>query len=439
MGVPSESAVSNRYCIVGAGASGIAAAKNLKALDIPFDVIEREDEVGGNWYYGKPCSSAYRSTHLISSKRMTEFPDFPMPDHYPHYPEHTLVLEYLRAYARRFDLYPHIQFNTSVERIERMGRGQWEVTLRTQAGQTEIRHYQGVIIANGHLWDKKYPDYPGSFDGLIIHSKDYKTPDVLRDKRALVVGAGNSGCDIAVEAAHNAARTFHSMRRGYHFIPKFVFGQPADVFAEFGYRLPLALRRFLNTITVRLIVGSPTQFGLPKPDHRLLESHPIVNSQMLYHVGHGDIIPKPEILELRGDSVAFRDGSQDQIDVIVYATGYKITFPFIDQRYLNWGEHGPSLYLHAFHPEYDDLFVVGLLQPDSGVWWLADYQSQLIARLIWAQKNAPEKAADFHRIKAGTQPDMRGGVRHLNTPRHYLEIQHFSYRNLLKRHISLLR
>jgi cation diffusion facilitator CzcD-associated flavoprotein CzcO len=210
-----------KYCIIGAGPAGITAAKNLKALKIPFDVIERQDEVGGVWYYGKPHSAAYRSTHLNSSKTMSQFADYPMPRYLPDYPHHTQVLAYLRDYAHHFGLYEYIQFNTSVEHVERTANGEWDITVQRegQSENSETRRYKGLIIANGHLWDPRYPNNPGPFNGLSLHSKDYKTPDVLRDKRVLVVGAGNSGCEIAVEAIQHASRVFLSLRRGYHIIP----------------------------------------------------------------------------------------------------------------------------------------------------------------------------------------------------------------------------
>jgi len=428
-----------KYCIIGAGVSGLTAAKNLKALGIPFDVLEREDNVGGNWYYGKASSSVYRSTHLISSRRMTEYTDFPMPASYPDFPNHAQVLAYVRSYAQHFGLYDQIQFRTSVEHIERTEDGGWELTVESPSGRSTL-YYQGLIIANGHLSDPKFPNYPGEFSGQTIHSKEYRTPDLLYNRRVLIVGAGNSGCDIAVEAAQNAERVFHSTRRGYHYIPKFVFGQPADVVGELSHtlHLPRPIRRTLMQFTIRMMLGNPTRFGLPKPDHRLLESHPIVNSQMLYYVGHGDITVKPDVRELHGDHVIFADGSSEQIDLIVYATGFNIRFPFIDQRHLNWKEHGPDLYMHMFHPDYDNLFVVGLIQPDSGMFWIADFQSQAIARFIEAQIKRPQQAEAFRSLKRGPQPNIRGGAKHLATPRHYLEIDHASYRRLIKRIIAQL-
>src|SRR5437867_2776434 len=195
---------SSTYCVIGGGAAGLAAACNLKQMGIPVRVFEREDNVGGNWYFGKRYSSIYQSVHLITSKPFTEYPDFPLPAHLPTYINQSQALEYLRSYAGAFDLYSCIEFNTTVQTIEPAEGGKaWDVTL--DSGET--RRFAGVIVANGHLWDPKVPDYPGRFDGLTLHSSEYKTPDVLRGRRVLVVGAGNSGCDIAVEAAHHASHT----------------------------------------------------------------------------------------------------------------------------------------------------------------------------------------------------------------------------------------
>jgi cation diffusion facilitator CzcD-associated flavoprotein CzcO len=420
----------DKFCIIGAGSSGLAAAKNLKASGIPFDVLEREDDVGGLWNYGKPLSAVYRSTHLISSKPLTEYTDYPMPAEYPDYPSHWQVLEYMRNYARAFDLYSHIEFKTAVEEIHR-AENFWEAAL----ANGETRRYRGVIIANGHLWDPKFPDYPGRFDGVVLHSKNYKTPVVLRDKRVLVVGAGNSGCDIAVESAQNAARTFHSVRRGYHYLPKYLFGKPADQINEVSLKLrvPVSVRRTVNSALLRLLQGRPENFGLPKPDHKLFETHPIVNSQIFYYLSHGDIIPKPDVAELRGDRVRFKDGTEEQIDVIIYATGFNITIPFLDKAHLNWRNGHPAFYLNVFHPQYDNLFLAGFIQPDSGQWGLVDYQTQLIAKFIQAQTHAPQKAAAFRKLKAGPLPYLGGRIRYVDSTRHYLEVEHFSYRQQLKR------
>lgn len=423
------------YAIIGAGPAGLTAAKNLLQLGIPCEVFEREDDVGGNWYYGTASSAVYQSTHLISSAKLTGFADFPMPPK-PDYPRHDAVLKYLRDYAQHFGLYEHIHFNTSVERCEREADGAWQVTL----SNGETRRFDGLLICNGHLSEPNMPTYPGEFSGEILHAKQYKTPDVLRGKRVLIVGAGNSGCDLAVEAVYHAAAVFHSTRRGYHYIPKYIFGIPTDQINERTHLpgTPRWLRSAINTLVIRLVLGNPARFGLPAPDHHLLDSHPIVNSQMLYHVGHGDITPKPDVRELRGSSVAFVDGTTEMIDLIVYATGYKMHFPFIDKAHLNWQGEGPGLYMHFLHPVYDNLFVIGLLQPDSGVLWMMDEQAQVVARFIHAQTHNPAAADAMRRIKAGPSPDIRGGRQHIHSPRHFLEVDHHAYRQAMRKLLKLL-
>lgn len=425
----------SRYCVVGAGTSGLTAAKNLKQRGIDCDVFEKNDDVGGNWYYGRPGSSVYRSTHLISSKPGTEYTDFPMPADYPDYPNHWQVHEYLKSYARHFGLYDLITFNTGVTRIAPVDEGApstaWDVSLTNG----ETRKYAGVVICNGHNWDPKFPALPGTFDGTSLHSCEYKTPDVLRDRRVLVVGAGNSGCDIAVESAQNARATFLSTRRGYFYNPKFVLGRPSDQVAETMLRLrvPLALRRLTYGLVLRLSVGLPQDYGLPKPDHRFFETHPIVNSQLLYYVGHGDIRHKPDVKALTGDGALFADGTREGLDVIVYATGFKVSFPFIETRHLNWIDGRPRLYFHVFHPVYDTLFVVGLIQPDSGQWGLADYQAQVMAGFVRATRAGAPAAAEFRKLKSRSAAPANNGIRYVDSTRHWFEIEHFSYREHFKR------
>lgn len=424
---------STKYCVVGAGSSGLAVARHFVAASLPFDCLEREDDVGGNWYYGKPHSSVYESTHCISSKRLTEYVDYRMPSSYPAYPSHRQVWEYLRSYARHFGLYEHIELNTPIERIEPLN-DTWLVKLK----DGRQRKYRGVVIANGHNWDPKWPEYPGKFDGQVLHSAQYKVPEVFRGRRVLVVGGGNSGCDIAVEAAQNAAVAFHSLRRGYHYVPKFFLGKPIDQWSEMllRYRVPLAIRRLLSNVMARIVLGRPQKFGLPKPDHRLFETHPIINSQLVYAAAHGRIAMKPDIAELCGNEVRFTDGSREPIDAIVYCSGYRISFPFIDRQHLNYQAERPNLYLNVFHPTNDTLAVCGLIQPDSGQFGLVDYQSQLIARFFVALDCDKNAAETFRGLRTSEPCDLAGGIRYVQSSRHLLEVEHFSYRRTLQKHIA---
>ncbi|TWU29535.1 flavin-containing monooxygenase [Bythopirellula polymerisocia] len=430
-----HSSYADRYCILGAGTSGLAVAKNFLQQGIPFDCLEREDSIGGNWCYGKPASSVYASTHLISSKRLTEYTDFPMPEEYPEFPGHELVHAYLQDYARHFDLLPHIRFNTTVERIE-PSASKWRITL---AGG-ETRNYRGVVIANGHNWDPSFPEKPGEFSGTTLHSCEYKTPDVLSGKRVLVVGGGNSGCDLAVESATYADRAFHSMRRGYPILPKFFKGKPIDQCGEtlLRWRIPLPLRRLAAKLVVRWVLGPPEMVGLPRPDHKLFETHPVINSRLHDQIAHGNLHVKPDIAELAGDTVRFVDGSSEQIDLIIYATGFKLSFPFIEKAELNWRDGRPDFFLNIFHPERNDLFCAGLIQPDSGQWGLVDYQSQLMASYLVALRNNSPAAARFNELKQSSINNWNGRGSYLDSPRHRLEVEHFGYRRELKKLIGKL-
>ena len=475
-----NTATSDRFCILGAGTSGLAVAKNFLAHGIPFDCLEREDTIGGIWCYGKPASSIYQSTHLISSKRLTEFTDFPLPADFPEFPNHELVFEYLRNYTEHFGLLEHIQFNTAVEWLEPISKSPSPVPwggarggvsdeemklehvtstptqkntplappanfLKTWPGGGflvklaggEERLYRGVVIANGHNWDPRYPEFPGEFTGQIFHSSQYKTPDVLVGKRVLVVGGGNSGCDLAVEAATYGSRAVQSWRRSYPILPKFFKGQPIDAYNErlLRWHWPLWARRLAAKVVVRWVLGPPELVGLPKPDHKLFESHPIINSRLHESIAHGNLTIKPNVRELAGNTVHFVDGSSEEFDVILYATGFKVSFPFIDSAQLNWREGRPDLYLNIFHPQRDDLFCVGLIQPDSGQWGLVDYQAQLVAKYVVELGKRTSAATQFKRLKELNERSWRRG-KFLDSPRHRLEVEHFSYRKELKKRLA---
>jgi cation diffusion facilitator CzcD-associated flavoprotein CzcO len=428
------------YLVIGAGSSGLAIAKNLLQQGVDFDILERETELGGNWWFEAKHSSIYQSTHLVSSKLLTEYTDFPMPASFPDYPHHSQVFQYLKSYAHRFEIYTRIQFGCGVREVAALDEQTSSPTWRVTLNSGEVRDYGGIVIANGHNWKPKIPRYPGEFSGTIVHSAQYKSSDTIRNRRVLVIGAGNSGCDIAVEAAQQATATFHSTRRGYHYIPKYVFGRPADQVGEVSLRLglPLWARRAVIGFLLKLVQGSPETYGLPRPDHQLFETHPIINSLLLYYLGQGDIIPKPDVRSFKQRRVQFTDGTEVEVDVVVYATGFEISFPFLDNKYLNWGGSHPELYLNIFHPEYDNLFVIGLIQPDSGQFGLVDYQGQLVARFVRAQHTSPEKGEALRKLKRGPRQPLSHGIKYLDSTRHYLEVEHFSYRKRLKALIDTL-
>lgn len=437
-----------RTCVIGAGTSGLAMVKNLKQAGVPVDCLEREADLGGNWNFSLPCSRVIASTHLISSKKLTEYLDHPMPDDWPEYPSHELVLEYLRSYADRFELRDSIQFNTGVKQVTPIDRDRTDSGWLVELESGERRHYGRLVIANGHNWDPAFPAWSGRrtrtpFVGLELHSGEYKTPDLLAGKRVLVVGGGNSGCDIAVESSHHAASTRLSLRRGYHFLPKFYRGLPIDSVGErlLRWGIPLAARRLLAGAIIYLLQGSRAGTGLPKPDHRLFETHPTINSQLVYQLRHGVLAVRPDVERLTAGGVRFVDGSEEGFDVILHATGYHLTFPFIDRAdlnaTLNWRDGRPDLLLNIFHPERDDLFFLGMIQPDSGQWGLVDRQARLVTQYLLAREQETPAA------KAFARRTRRGGDRHslryVATSRHLLEVEHYRYAKQLDREWENLR
>ena len=434
-----------QVCVIGAGSSGLAAASNFKHAGFEVEVLEACADLGGNWNYDSPASRVYRSTHAISSKPGTEYPDYPIPGSYPDYPHHEKILAYLRAYADHFDLGRHIEYETLVERVRRvelevepgpLGDACWDVRL----GDGTVRRYGAVVIANGHNNEPRYPEYPGRFDGESMHSAEYKVSEILLGKRVLVVGGGNSGCDIVVEAAHKAEAAFHSTRQGYHYVPKYLWGQPADQVADLmhAFRLPMGIQRMVGMLSLRLARGPQAKLGLPAPDHPLFETHPIVNTLLPYFVQHGAITPKPDIDRLDGHEVHFVDGTKERIDLLVWATGYEITFPFLDLTYLNPFGGLPRLYKHVFHPEYDNLFVAGLVQPDSGQFGIVHWQCRAAALYLRSASDGGRANQWLKRRKRDPVEDLGGGVRYQKTYRHHLEVEHASYTRALKKLVRRL-
>ncbi|WP_108976351.1 NAD(P)-binding domain-containing protein [Leptospira ryugenii] len=414
-----------KYCIVGGGPAGLSMARSLKARGIPFDVIERHKDVGGIWDMENPGSPMYASAHFISSKYLSNYADFPMPEEYPDYPSNQQILAYHRSFAKEFGLYEHIQFQTAVKSITQSGE-KWEVTLSTG----EKRIYEGVICASGITWSPNRPKLEGeeNFKGKIIHSVSYKDSESFKDKRVLVVGAGNSGCDIACDAAFASQKAFISVRRGYHFIPKHILGQPADVFGDGAHWIPNWFSQLILGFVLRILVGDLRKVGLPKPDHKLFETHPIINDQLIHYLRHGDIIAKPDIQKLEENEVVFKDGTREKIDLIVLATGYHWAIPYMDTKYFEWKNGRPELYLTLFNRKYKNLFALGYMETDGGAYKMFDEMANLIASYIDAKRKQDPSSQKFDQLIEKDFPLLNGGIKYLNTGRHSVYVNQVAYK-----------
>jgi cation diffusion facilitator CzcD-associated flavoprotein CzcO len=260
-----------------------------------------------------------------------------------------------------------------------------------------------------------------------MHTSAYKHPRQLAGRRVLIVGAGNSGCDIAVDAVHHAHAVDISVRRGYYFVPKYVFGRPAD---SVGGRitLPPWLKQRVDATILKWFTGDPVRFGFPKPEYRMYESHPVVNSLILHHLGHGDLRVRADVERFDGPTVHFKDGSRADYDLVIAATGYKLHFPFIKAEALNWQGMAPRLYLNIFPPHYRRLAVLGMVEA-SGLGWQGRYeQAELLAAYLKAQDEGRPAAAAFEAKVRGPLPDLSGGYRYLKLERMAYYVHKDTYR-----------
>lgn len=429
---PRPKTYEKRYCIVGAGPAGLVAARAFKLEGVPYDQFERHSDVGGIWDIDNPGSSMYESAHFISSKYTSGFFGYPMPAAFPDYPDHRQILSYVRGFADAFDLRRGVTLNCAVTRAEPQGEGArdgWAVTLQTG----ETRRYAGLICVNGVTWHPNTPTYPGLdvFEGDVRHTVAHRSAEALRGRRVLVIGAGNSGVDIACDAARTADAAFISVRRGYRFVPKHVFGVPTDVFLlgqmepPKGVVLPDDPSKMIDALT-----GDLTRYGLPAPDHKAMESHPIMNSQILHHLAHGDIRAKPDVKTFTRTGAVFADGTEETFDLVMFATGYEYRIPYLDERLFKWNQGHPELYLNMFHRTLDGLAVMGFVEFASAAYQRFDEMAQVLAMDANIRETGVGRE-EWLRMKAEHRPNLRGGMNYVNSPRHANYVEVGTYRRTL--------
>jgi cation diffusion facilitator CzcD-associated flavoprotein CzcO len=363
-----------KQLIIGAGFVGLGIAEALQKANIPYDQVDASDDLGGNWYHG-----VYETAHIISSRRVTEFTHFPMPPHYPDFPSAKQMREYLNSFADHFNLRKQIELNCPVIWVKPRENNLWEVNFENQPP----RIYKGIIICNGHHWCKRFPEFTGTFNGDIIHTKDYKHPDQLRGKRVLVIGGGNSACDVAAEAARVASKSVLSLRESVWFIPKSFAGIPATDWIR-GW-MPQWYQRLFAYGIIRLTFGKHSDYGLPKPQHRIFSKHPTLNNEVPYYLKHGKIIYKPGVVTLDGWEVEFKDGTREEFDLIVCGTGYHLAYPFLPSELQR--TEGPILqcYGGSFFDDYKNICFIGWGQARGGVGSLISAYGPFFTRCLQLQ------------------------------------------------------
>lgn len=364
-----------KMLVVGAGPVGLAVAKGLKQRGIPYDHVEADDAVGGNWYHG-----VFESTHIISSRKTTEFADYPMPETYPEFPSCHQILEYLTNFANEFGLVDLIEFETKVVAARPCENDRWEVAL--DSGEKRI--YKGVIACTGHHWDRLWPEYPGEFTGRWIHSKDYKSPEELRGKRVLVIGGGNSACDVATDAARVAKSAHISMRNGHWFLPKTLMGVPTVEILRPWMSMPI--QRLVLRILLKAAVGDYRNYGLQRPHDRIFDRHPTINSELLQFLKEGRVKPLPGVHALDGDAIEFEDGRREKFDIVVCATGFHVSFPYLPEGLVEVRNAVPQLHAGSAPTNYKNIYIVGSLQVRYGFGPVLTPYADLLCDMIELQE-----------------------------------------------------
>jgi cation diffusion facilitator CzcD-associated flavoprotein CzcO len=421
--------------IIGAGSSGIAAAKALHERGIPFTCFEASDRIGGNWVFGNKngMSAAYRDLHINTSRDRMEYSDYPMPKTYPDFPHHTQIAEYFEAYVDHFGFRDAIRYETKVLRAQRLDGGGWELTVANPdpqgSGGVTLERFDSLLVANGHHWDPRMPEpmFAGadSFTGTQIHAHAYVDNSLFEGKDVVILGMGNSAMDIAVESSYVAAKTYLAARRGAWVVPKYVLGRPLDQFPlAVNPRVPFKVRQKAFGAALKLVAGSPERYGLPKPDHEIMEAHPTISGRILDRITHGKVLPRPNIERLEGDHVVFTDGTRVHADVVVYCTGYKISFPFFDEGFISAPDNHIELFRRVFHPDHDDLFFVALLQPLGATMPLAEAQGKWIASYLRGEYALPSPAA-MRKDIADDLAAMR--KRYVASKRHTIQVDFDAY------------
>lgn len=418
-------------CVIGAGPSGLTAAKHLADRDIDFAWFDIGSELGGVWRYDNDNgrSPAYASLHVDTSKERFAFSDLPMPKAWPAYLHHTQVLEYLERYAEVFDLEDRLSTRHEVLGVKPDG-DTWRVTIRNlDDGAETTQSFRAVVVANGHHWSPNVPDTDPAFTGEVLHAQSYRTPEPFIGRHVVVVGVGNTGVDIAAELSWHAASVTLSTRSGAHVLPRFVLGRPLDTWSTRGSsRLPLSVQRAAYGALLFAARGRQDSYGFPKPDGPLLSQHPTVSQDILRLVKDGQVKVTPAISRTTADEVVFVDGTTVPCDVIIYATGYRIAFPFLDDDLMPVTDNHVDLYRRVVPPDVRGLYFVGLIQPLGALPPLAEQQARWVAQLV---DGAPlPTSAAMHAEIAQHRERLAG--QYEDRPRHTIQVDYWPYLDEIK-------
>src|SRR3954454_14877915 len=390
-----------RIAVIGAGPSGLSAAKHVLEAGFAVTVFEASDGLGGQWYATAPHSGVWPGMHTNTSRAMTAFSDLPAPAEHPLHPAAEQIHAYLAAYAREFGVVDRIRFGTRVSDVARGGRVDGEP-------------FDAVVVASGRFRAPRLPPGMDAFRGELLHSFDYPGSAAFRDRATLVYGNGISGLEIASDLAHHT-RVISAFRKPRYVIRKVVDGVSSDwqwytLFGALERRL-LAPDEWSARQRERILrlAGNPADYGVPEPDGDVRVAGIALCQEYLEQVRDGSIACRPEIASVSGTTVTFVDGSAEEIQAIVCSTGYGLDIPYLGRAV--WDVVGPDLALHqrTFHPDLPRLGVIGQFFAQGPYFPLLELQARWIAA-VWSGEAAepdgwsvsPAPPADAHNALALT-------------------------------------
>ncbi|XP_056379580.1 flavin-containing monooxygenase 5-like isoform X2 [Hyla sarda] len=429
--------------VIGAGASGLAAIKCCLDEGLKPTCFEKSDDIGGLWRYKDHSeddrASIYKSVIINTSKEMMCFSDFPIPEHFPNYMHNSKIMDYFRMYAEHFNLLDHIQLKTTVCSIKRSPSfsttGQWIVTTEKEGHQEEAV-YDAVLICSGHHTFPNLPlsSFPGieKFRGQYMHSRDYKAPDNFKDKRIVVIGIGNSGGDIAVELSRTAQQVFLSTRKGAWISNRVsTNGYPVDIakLSRFLNLLKKMLPKSLGNYVAEKEVNrrfNHGNYGL-LPRHRYTSQHPTVNDDLPNRIVSGYVQVRSNVKEFTDTGVIFEDGTKEEnIDAVIFATGYSFSFPFCEETVITVKENKVSLYkfMFPYHLEKPTLAVVGLIQPIGAIMPISELQSRLASRVFKGLVQLPDK---LNMARDIIIKSFKMSERYAKSQRHTIQVDYLEY------------
>ncbi|WP_416977561.1 flavin-containing monooxygenase [Streptomyces sp. T028] len=396
-----------RLCVIGAGLSGLATAHALKTAGVDFVCLEQASDVGGIWRRPQAGERGpgYLSLHLNTAKPLTGYSEYPMPDSYPLYPRHNQIATYLRAFAEWAGVLDRIELGTTVDSVRQDADGGWTVVSRDADGTLSSRRFSHVIVASGHNSEPSMPALPPgaeTFTGTIRHSLDYLDGSEYAGQRVIVVGLGATAVDVAADLSRYAEQTMLSVRRGLHIVPKQLFGMALDQIADAPWWISMSLSEQRHFIEQALLVarGKLSDYGLPEPDHPLFATAITISDEILSRIRHGAVTPRTAIDAINGDRVSFTDGTSVRADAIVYCTGYRLSFPFLEPGCPVGAQGSVELYKRVVAPDRPGLFFAGLIRPVGSITRLVEAQARWIARLVTGDALLPE--TEFMRKEIAT-------------------------------------